>query len=168
MFVLGIDPGLTRTGYGIVEKSRRGLTAVAVGVIHTDRDSRLADRLLELHRDLTAITEEYQIDTAAIEQVFVNRNRMTATSVGRASGVALLAMAQAGISVVEYTPSAVKMALTGYGAADKSQVQRVVQMRLGLDEIPRPADAADALAIAVCHVQASGLQRRLDRAGLPQ
>ena len=165
MFVLGIDPGLTRTGYGVVEKSPRGLTAIAVGVIRTDRDARIADRLVELHRDLSAIVAEYQIDSAAIEQVFVNRNRQTATSVARASGVALLAVAQAGIEVVEYTPSAVKMALTGYGAADKNQVQRVVQMRLGLAEVPKPADAADALAIAVCHIQAAGLQWRLDRSG---
>ena len=164
MFVLGIDPGLTRTGYGIVERSAGALRPVALGVIRTDRDSRLAERLLELHRDLTALLAEHPIDSAAIEQVFVNRNRMTATSVGRASGVALLVLAQAGVDVVEYTPSAVKMALTGYGAADKSQVQKVVQMRLGLDSIPRPADAADALAIAVCHVQATGLQRRLDEA----
>ncbi len=165
MFVLGIDPGLTRTGYGVVEKSPGGLTAIAVGVIRTDRDARIADRLVELHRDLSAIVAEYQIDSAAIEQVFVNRNRQTATSVARASGVALLAVAQAGIEVVEYTPSAVKMALTGYGAADKNQVQRVVQMRLGLAEVPKPADAADALAIAVCHIQAAGLQWRLDRSG---
>ena len=165
MFVLGIDPGLTRTGYGVVEKSPGGLTAIVVGVIRTDRDARIADRLVELHRDLSAIVAEYQIDSAAIEQVFVNRNRQTATSVARASGVALLAVAQAGIEVVEYTPSAVKMALTGYGAADKNQVQRVVQMRLGLAEVPKPADAADALAIAVCHIQASGLQWRLDRSG---
>ena len=165
MFVLGIDPGLTRTGYGVVEKSPGGLTAIVVGVIRTDRDARIADRLVELHRDLSAIVAEYQIDSAAIEQVFVNRNRQTATSVARASGVALLAVAQAGIEVVEYTPSAVKMALTGYGAADKNQVQRVVQMRLGLAEVPKPADAADALAIAVCHIQAAGLQWRLDRSG---
>ncbi len=168
MFVLGIDPGLTRTGYGIVEKSPAGLRAVAVGVIRTEPGARVADRLLELHRDLGAIIADYRIDTAAIEQVFVNRNRMTATSVARASGVALLTIAQAGISVVEYTPSAVKMALTGYGAADKNQVQKVIQMRLGLDAIPHPADAADALAIAVCHVQANGLQWRLDGAGAPR
>lgn len=168
MFVLGIDPGLTRTGYGIVEKSRAGLKAVAVGVIHTDKDMRIAERLMELHRDLSDIVAEYPIDAAAIEQVFVNRNRMTATGVVRASGVALLALAQADLQVVEYTPSAIKMALTGFGAADKDQVQRVVQMRLGLDEIPRPADAADALAVAVCHIQASGLQYRLQQSGVTQ
>lgn len=164
MFVLGIDPGLTRTGYGVVEKTATGLNAVAVGVIRTNRDNRIADRLLEIYRDLTAIVGEYPIRSAAIEQVFSNRNRSTAVGVGRASGVAMLALAEAGIPVVEYTPSAVKMALTGYGAADKVQVQKVVQMRLGLENVPKPADAADALAIAVCHVQATGLQRRLDEA----
>jgi len=164
MFVLGIDPGLTRMGYGVVEKSPSGIRAVAVGVIRTDKDSRISERLLELHRDLTAIIEEHHIDAAAIEQVFSNLNRATITGTGRASGVAMLAIAQAGIPVVEYTPSAVKMALTGYGAADKQQVQRVVQMRLGLEAAPKPADAADALAIAVCHVQAAGLQIRLDKA----
>jgi len=167
MFVLGIDPGLTRTGYGIVEKSPNGLTAVAVGVICTDRSAAIADRLLELHHDLVALIAQHSIDSAAIEQVFVNRNRSTATSVGRASGVALLAAAQAGIEVVEYTPSAVKMALTGYGAAEKAQVAKVVQMRFGLASPPRPADAADALAIALCHIQATGLQR-LQRGGVSQ
>lgn len=164
MFVLGIDPGLTRTGYGIVRKTRRGLEAVAVGVVRTHRDQRIAERLLELHRDLSEVIAEYPIESAAIEQVFSNRNRATATGVARASGVALLALAQAGVPAVEYTPSAVKMALTGFGGADKEQVQKVVQMRLGIAVAPKPADAADALAIAVCHLQAAGLQRRLDQA----
>lgn len=164
MFVLGIDPGLTRTGYGIVEKTSRGLSAVAVGVIRTGRDQRISERLLELHRDLTAVLREFDVDSAGIERVFLNRNRSTATGVGMASGVAMLALAQTGIPVVEYTPSAVKMALTGYGAADKDQVKKVVQLRLSLEMAPKPADAADALAIALCHVQAAGLQRRLDKA----
>lgn len=164
MFVLGIDPGLTRMGYGVVEKTPSGMRAVAVGVIRTNKDDRVSDRLLEIHRDLSAIVAEHPIDAAAIEQVFSNHNRATATGTGRASGVAMLTLAQAGIPVVEYTPSAVKMALTGFGAADKQQMQRVVQMRLGLDSAPKPADAADALAIAVCHAQAAGLAVRLDRA----
>ena len=166
MFVLGIDPGLTTTGYGAVRRTSGRIEAVTVGVIRTDKDTRVSERLLELHRDLTDIVTEYPIAAAAIEQVFVNQNRMTATGVVRASGVALLALAQAGLQVVEYTPSAIKMALTGFGAADKDQVQRVVQMRLGLEAIPRPADAADALAVAICHIQASGLQNRLAEAGL--
>jgi crossover junction endodeoxyribonuclease RuvC len=163
MFVLGIDPGLTRTGYGIVEKRPRGIHAVAVGVIRTDPQARMADRLLELYGDLCDLLDEHEIAAAAIEQVFTNHNRATATGVGRASGVSMLALAQRSIPVVEYTPSAVKMALTGFGGADKSQVQKVIQMRLGLAAPPRPADAADALAIAVCHVQAAGMNRRIER-----
>jgi crossover junction endodeoxyribonuclease RuvC len=153
MFVLGIDPGLTRTGYGVVEVSRRQVRAVAAGVIRTDPAGGIASRLVELHRDLGAIVDEFRPTEAAMEEVFVNRNLQTATSVGRASGVVLLTLAEKGIRITEYTPSAVKMALTGYGAADKQQVGRVVAMRLALAGPPRPADAADALAIALCHVQ---------------
>lgn len=164
MFVLGIDPGLSTTGYGIVSGGSRP-QAVAAGVIRTDPSLRLADRLLELHRDLVAVIEDFQPSAAAIEQVFVNRNLQTATSVARASGVALLALAAAGLQVTEYTPSAIKMALTGFGAADKRQVQQVVAMRLGLDVAPSPADAADALAIALCHVQAARMQQVVGGAG---
>ena len=163
MFVLGIDPGLSTTGYGIVAAGPRPV-AVAVGVIRTDKDLRIADRLVELHRDLSAVITEYRPAAAAIEQVFVNRNLQTATSVARASGVAMLAMAEAGLVVTEYTPSAVKMALTGFGGADKRQVQQVIAMRLGLDTPPQPADAADALAVALCHVQAARMQRAVSRA----
>jgi crossover junction endodeoxyribonuclease RuvC len=158
MFVLGIDPGLSTTGYGIVSAGPKP-AAIAAGVIRTDPSLRLADRLLELHRDLVAVIDDFRPATAAIEQVFVNRNLRTATSVARASGVALLAMASAGLRVTEYTPSAIKMALTGFGAADKRQVQQVVAMRLGLETAPTPADAADALAIALCHVQAARMQQ---------
>lgn len=164
MFVLGIDPGLSTTGYGIVSAGSSP-QAVAAGVIRTDPSLRLADRLLELHRDLVAVIEDFRPSTAAIEQVFVNRNLQTATSVARASGVALLALAAAGLQVTEYTPSAIKMALTGFGAADKRQVQEVVAMRLGLDAPPSPADAADALAIALCHVQAARMQQVVGGAG---
>jgi len=163
MFVLGIDPGLTRTGYGIVEKQPSGIHAVAVGVIRTDPKSPMADRLLEIYGDICGLLDEYAVAAAAIEQVFSNRNRATATGVGRASGVSMLALAQRSIPVVEYTPSAVKMALTGFGGANKSQVQKVIQMRLGLAAPPRPADAADALAIAICHVQAAGMSRRIQQ-----
>jgi len=165
MFVLGIDPGLTTTGYGILETTRGGVRAVVAGVIRTDRHQPIAQRLLELHRDLTAIVDEYAPTEAAIEEVFVNRNLQTATSVGRASGVALLTLAQKGLRPAEYTPSAVKMALTGFGGADKHQVGAVVAMRLNLPGPPRPADAADALAIALCHIQALPFQRHVERAG---
>jgi crossover junction endodeoxyribonuclease RuvC len=153
MFVLGIDPGLTTTGYGVIASSGSSDRAVAAGVIRTNQELPVTSRLAELARDLREIVVEHQPATAAIEQVFVNNNHQTAMSVARASGVVLLVLAEAGVDVAEYTPSAVKMALTGSGAADKTQMQRVVAMRLGLSTPPEPADAADALAVALCHVQ---------------
>lgn len=153
MFVLGIDPGLTTTGYGAVRRASSGPVAVSVGVIRTDPALPVAHRLLELHRDLEVLIADLQPDVVALEQVFVNRNRATATNVGRASGVVLLAAAAAGLDVHEYSPSAVKATVTGDGAAGKHQVQEMVARRLGLATAPRPADAADALAIALCHVQ---------------
>lgn len=158
MFVLGIDPGLSRTGYGVIESSGSAMRAVAAGVLRTDPDLEVGDRLVELHRDLTGLLAEYEPAEAAIEAVFVNRNLQTATTVGRASGIAYLALATAGIPVAEYSPTAVKMAVAGYGDADKTQVQKVVAMRLGLPGAPKPADAADALAIAMCHLQSRTLR----------
>ena len=158
MFVLGIDPGLSVTGYGIVEAARP-VRAVAAGVVRTDPQAPLAERLAELFDDLSAVIAEYRPAEAAIEEVFVNRNLQTATAVGRASGVAILAAARAGLQVIEYTPSAVKLAVTGYGDAPKDQVQAMVARRLGMPEAPKPADAADALAIALCHLQSTGLRR---------
>ena len=153
MFVLGIDPGLTRTGYGIIESKGGRETAVAAGVIRTDPDLSVAQRLVELRTDIESIVAEHEIDAAAIEQVFVNRNRNTAMAVARASGVIMEAIAHQGIDVSEYTPSQMKMAVTGSGSADKKQVSAVVSMRLGLHGVAGPADVADALGIAMCHAQ---------------
>ncbi len=164
MFVLGIDPGLTRTGYGIVAASGSTPHAVTAGAIVTDRHASLGERLVELHHDLCELIAEHSPSAVAVERVFVNQNLQTAMSVARASGVAVLAAAQAGIEVAEYTPSAVKMALVGYGGAPKDQVQKVVAMRLGLAAAPQPADAADALAIALCHLQAAPLAARVEAA----
>jgi crossover junction endodeoxyribonuclease RuvC len=163
MFVLGIDPGLTTAGYGVIESRGASVRAVAAGVIRTSSDDTVAVRLTEIYRDLTDLIKEYEPAEAAIEEVFVNRNLHTATAVGRASGVALLAVAQAGIAVAEYTPSAVKMALCGNGRAPKDQVQRVVAMRLGLDGVLEPPDAADALAVALCHIQHASLRHAVER-----
>ncbi len=159
MFVLGIDPGLSTLGYGLLEARGHQLRAVAAGVIRTDPALEIGERLVELHRDLDGLLTEHKPDGAAIEQVFVNRNLQTATSVGRASGVVLLVLAQHGVPVAEYTPSAVKRALTGYGNADKTQMKKVIAMRLGLRDLPSPADAADALAIALCHLQGASFRR---------
>jgi crossover junction endodeoxyribonuclease RuvC len=152
MFVLGIDPGLTLTGYGLV-RGRSNLEAVAAGVIRTDPAVSTALRLLELHRQLTALMRQHRPEVMAIEQVFTNRNRQTAISVGRAAGVAILAAAEAGLPVFEYVPTMVKSAVTGDGAAGKPAVQAMVQRRLRLAAPPTPADAADALATAICHLQ---------------
>ncbi len=161
MFVLGIDPGLTRTGYGIIEASGSTERAVAAGVIRTDPAHPLGQRFVELARDLREIVEEFEPQAAAIEQVFVNNNLQTAMSVARASGIALLVLSEANLETAEYTPSAVKMALTGSGVADKQQMQRVVAMRLHLPSAPSPADAADALAVALCHLQHRALNVRV-------
>jgi crossover junction endodeoxyribonuclease RuvC len=162
MFVLGIDPGLSNLGYGLLESRGHNVRAVAAGVIRTQPGRDIGQRLAELHHDLDELLTEHKPDAAAIEQVFVNRNLQTATSVGRASGVVLLALAQHKVPVAEYSPSAVKRALTGYGNADKLQMKKVVAMRLGLPELPSPADAADALAIALCHLQGAPMRRLVE------
>jgi crossover junction endodeoxyribonuclease RuvC len=165
MFVLGIDPGLSVTGYGVVLAQGDRLKAIAAGAIRTSPGAANATRLLELFADLEALLAEHRPTEMALEQVFVNRNLQTATAVGRAVGVALLAAARAGIPVFEYTPTAVKMAVTGSGDAAKDRVQTLVARRLGLVAAPKPADAADALAVAVCHVQSAGLRRAIAGAG---
>lgn len=159
MFVLGIDPGLTRTGYGVVESSPGAERPVAAGVIRTDPSGTTAQRLLELQRDLSSVLDDHPVEVAAIEQVFVNRNRTTAMSVARASGVVLATLADRGVDVTEYSPSQMKMTITGSGAADKDQVAAVVGMRLGLGTMPGPADVADALGVALCHCQHLTMRR---------
>ena len=152
MFVLGIDPGLSATGYGLVEGTKPPKAHMA-GVIRTDADTDTPRRLFELHQGLTEIIADTGPDVIALETVFTNRNLQTAISVGRASGVALLAAAQADLAVFEYVPTVIKSAVTGDGSANKGQVQEMVARLLKLAEPPRPADAADALAIALCHLR---------------
>ncbi len=164
MFVLGIDPGLTTTGYGVIEVAAGSIHPMAAGVIRTDPAAPVATRLRDLHADFVELVRSIGVDEAAIEEVFVNRNLHTATAVGRAGGVVMLALAQAGIPVTEYTPSAVKLTVTGSGSAGKEQVARVVAMRLGLATKPEPDDAADALAVALCHAQAMPLRLAVERA----
>jgi crossover junction endodeoxyribonuclease RuvC len=162
MFVLGIDPGLTRTGYGIVEVDAGAERAVVAGVIRTDPDRPVADRLVELQTDILAILDDHPVDAAAIEQIFVNRNRNTAMAVARASGVVMAAIAARGIEIGEYTPSQMKMTITGSGSADKHQIAAVVSMRLGLSSVAGPADVADALGVALCHTQHRSSRIRRD------
>ena len=165
MFVLGIDPGLSATGYALVMSTASSMEPVSAGVIRTDPALPMSERLVELYTDLEALISEHCPDEVAIERVFVNRNLQTAEGVGRASGVVLLAAARAGLVVHEYTPSAVKKAIVGVGSASKQQVQELVARRLGLQAAPTPADAADALAIAICHLQSAPLLRAIKEAG---
>ncbi|GMR03009.1 MAG: crossover junction endodeoxyribonuclease RuvC [Acidimicrobiia bacterium] len=156
MFVLGIDPGLTRTGYGIIESVGGTMRPVTAGVIRTDAQAPTARRLAELHADIGSVLDDYPIDSAAIEQVFINLNRGTAMAVARASGVVMATIADRGIAVAEYTPSQMKLTVTGSGSADKEQVAAVVALRLGIGGVGGPADVADALGIALCHIQHAG------------
>lgn len=152
MFVLGIDPGLSRCGYGCAERDRASYRAVCAGVITTPPSDPLPQRLATLSVELRSLIAELRPDAVVVERVFFQTNVRTAMSVGQASGLALAAAAEAGCDVVQYTANEVKQAVAGYGAATKEQVQRMVQSLLSLAERPRPADAADALALALCHL----------------
>ena len=151
MMILGIDPGTAITGYGLVEKQGNHLKRIAFGAILTTPETPTALRLHQIYCQLKTIIEQYRPDMMAVEQLFFNKNVRTALTVGQARGVVLLAGAEAGLDIMEYTPLQVKMAVVGYGRAEKKQVQEMVRMLLCLNEIPKPDDAADALAIAICH-----------------
>jgi crossover junction endodeoxyribonuclease RuvC len=150
VIVLGIDPGTARTGYGLVTRDGGRLQAVDYGCLETVPDRELPARLLIIHQAVSELIAEHRPAVVGVERLFFNKNVQTAFAVGQARGVVLLAAAQAGLPVYEYGPHEVKMAVTGYGKAPKDQVQRMVQMILGLAAIPHPDDAADALAVAVC------------------
>lgn len=149
MIVLGIDPGTAALGYGIVESTRGSLRSIDFGCLETSPDTAMPDRLLAVHTLLDELIALHQPAVIAVERLFFSRNAQTAFGVGQARGVVLLAAAQHGVPVREATPNEVKSAIAGYGAADKDQVQRMVQVVLSMAERPRPDDAADALAIAV-------------------
>jgi len=161
MLTLGIDPGTAITGYGLVEGRGDRLELVGCGVIRTPAGEPLPHRLHSLYRGLASIIEEYHPAQSAVEELFFARNARTALAVGQARGVVLLAMTAAGLPVYEYTPLQVKQAITGYGRAEKAQVQAMVTALLGLASVPEPDDAADALAIAMCHLQTVALRQKL-------
>ena len=152
MRVLGIDPGLGRCGWAVVEGAARGATALGYGTVAT-RGEAVAPRLAELAGRLRAVVAQYEPDSFAIERLFVNANVRTAMTVGQASGVALLIAAEGGLAVATYTPSQVKRAVTGTGTAPKAQIGYMVRALLDLEAVPTPADTADALAVALCHLQ---------------
>ena len=165
MLVLGIDPGTAITGYGLVREDDTELDLVDCGVIVTPPRQTLAERLQTIYQGLSQVIREHQPDAAAVEELFFSRNVRTALSVGHARGVALLALADAGLSVHEYKPLEVKQAITGYGGADKQQVQEMVRMLLHLDRVPQPDDAADAVAVAVCHIHSARMAALIADAG---
>ncbi len=158
MRVLGIDPGTAITGYGVVEGDGDNLTLTTYGAVTTPADQPLAQRLQRIYRELRALIVEWGPDSAAVEELFFSKNARTALAVGHARGVALLALTDAGLPIQEYKPAEVKQAVAGYGNAPKDQVQGMVQLLLGLDDIPRPDDAADALAVAICHFHSARWQ----------
>jgi crossover junction endodeoxyribonuclease RuvC len=160
--VLGIDPGLTRCGYAVVDGRGPGsATAVALGVIRTPSADELPQRLAALRSEIVGLMTEFAPEVVAVERVFFQVNVRTAMSVGQASGLALCEAATAGCDVVQYTPNEVKDAVAGYGGAGKEQVQKMVQTRLGLSQPPKPADAADAAALALCYLATSPMSRRI-------
>lgn len=153
MRILGLDPGTATTGYGIIDVDDGRFTLVTYGVITTPAHDKLPLRLQTIYNALNDLIDTYQPDSAGIEEVFFGRNITTALSVGQARGVLLLALANAGVPIGEYSPPKIKDAVTGYGKADKAQVQLMVRHLLDLDETPRPDDAADGLAVAITHYQ---------------
>jgi len=153
MAVIGIDPGTALTGYGIVEElPDQSLQVIDFGVIRTESTDKPEIRLRKIFSQLNEILSLYKPETGAVEKLYFQRNTRTAMSVGQARGVAILSLAEAGLSVSEYSPVEIKQAVVGYGKASKNQVQQMVKTLLNLQEIPKPDDAADALAVAICHI----------------
>ncbi len=154
--VIGIDPGTAITGYGIIrEESSGDLVWVDHGAITTPSGWEESQRLLYLYRTLLGIIQDKKPNCCAVEQLFFQKNVKTALKVGQGRGAAMIAAAEAGLSIGEYTPLAIKQAVVGYGNADKNQVQQMVKLLLNLDEVPHPDDAADALAVGICHLHST-------------
>ena len=168
MFVLGIDPGLTRCGFGVVTRSSGGpsmLTAVAAGVLETDVELGVDRRLAQLAGDLNDLLDEVQPDCVVVERILFQANVRTAVSVAQASGLALCAAAQRDLPTAQYSPNEVKQSVVGNGSATKAQVAEMVAQLCGLDAPPSPPDAADALALAICHLSGVRLGKAIDAAG---
>jgi crossover junction endodeoxyribonuclease RuvC len=153
MIVIGIDPGLARLGYGVIEVTRGEPRPVCYGCIETSgKDMRASERLVRIYTEIEALFEKYQPAQISVEKLFFSKNITSAMGVSEVRGVVLLAAEQRHIPIAEYTPNQVKLAITGSGRADKNQMQEMIKRLLRLDEIPKPDDAADALSIALCHI----------------
>jgi crossover junction endodeoxyribonuclease RuvC len=156
--IFGIDPGADRTGYGCVETDGSRHRIVTCGAIASPASASFPDKLLRIHQRLSALLQECQPDAVAIENLFFAVNVKSALKLGHARGVAVLAAVEAGVAIVEYTPAEIKRAVVGYGRAEKPQVQQMVKLILGLTTVPTPHDAADALAVAICHAHSAGIR----------
>jgi crossover junction endodeoxyribonuclease RuvC len=154
--VFGIDPGSTRTGYGCVDTDGRRHRLVLCGAVRAADSVAFPDRLARIYRELSALIRDCRPECVAVENLFHATNVRSALKLGHARGVAMLAAVEAGVAVVEYTPAEIKRAIVGYGRAEKPQVQRMIKLLLGLDRVPEPHDAADALAVAICHLHSAG------------
>jgi crossover junction endodeoxyribonuclease RuvC len=162
MLVLGLDPGTATTGYGLVEYVRGREKMISYGTIKTSAGMAMELRLLKIFRELNDILDKYHPDAVAIEELFHHKNAKTVITVAQSRGVLLMAVAQRGLELAEYTPLQVKQAVCGYGNAEKKQVQMMVQNILKMKETPKPDDAADALAIAICHLHSRRLSKLKD------
>lgn len=157
MFVLGIDPGLSRCGYGVVEQGRRRQRAVAAGVLRTSPELPVPQRLAELQTEVRALIEDYSPSTVAVERVLFQNNVSTAMGVGQASGIVMAEAFRSGCDVSEYSPNEIKLAVAGDGSADKEQMETMVRMLLEINKPLKPVDAADALGVALCHLAHQGV-----------
>ncbi len=162
MVILGIDPGYAIVGYGAVEYRQSRLRPLGYGAITTPAGIPLQKRLLEIHQDMLTLVDQFQPEAASVEELFFNTNVTTGIAVGHARGVILLALAQRNVPFFEYTPAQIKQAVTGYGRAEKRQVMEMTRSLLKLKKIPRPDDAADALAAAVCHAHSAASRMLID------
>lgn len=163
MRILGIDPGTISMGYGIIEVNEDKITMVSCGALACQARSPIGERLSFLYHAISDIISQYQPDAVAVEQPFVAQNVKTALAIGKAQAIAILAAANRQIPVYEYTPAQVKQRVSNYGASSKEQIQEMVKLQLGLTEVPQPNDAADALAVALCHQQEAHLNSLLAR-----
>jgi len=168
MRILGVDPGTVTMGYGVIESGGDEIALVDCGALSSSARSPIGERLSYLYSRLTEIISHYQPDAVAVEQPFMAKNVKSALAVGRAQAVAILAASNKEIAIYEYTPAEIKQRVADYGASSKEQIQEMVRLQLGLSEVPQPSDAADALAVAICHLRQIHLDSLLARQGLKE
>ena len=159
MRILGIDPGTVVIGYGVIDAGPDEMTFICCDTVTCQRRSSIGERLNYIYQKLSEVISHYRPDEVAVEQPFVAQNVQSALAIGKAQAVAMLAASRQGIPIYEYTPAQVKQGVASYGASSKEQVQQMVQLQLGLSEVPQPDDAADALAVAICHLRATHLKK---------